>query len=280
MKLKQFLSENLSLEYHKELNPKIFDLGSDNAEPVMWSEVRTKLLELAKSWQEFAKIDVGLIKDVILTGGNANYNYTKFSDIDIHLVIDYSKLSSNDNFILEYMMDKKLIWSVNHPDIRIKGYPVELFAQDSKDHPHPGQGIYSVLFDRWIISATNEKLDFSKNFILQHKVDVYKKKIEDLINNKTTDETALQNLKDKLKSMRGAAIEKFGEYSVENLLFKELRNDGYIQKLSDYLRKIKDKELSLESTSFKQYLNKYMSNRYFKDENGILYEFSYEGDKE
>ena len=46
--------------------------------------------------------------------------------------------------------------------------------------------------------------------------------------------------------MRSAAIQKGGEYSIENLAFKELRNLGYLDKFSDYIINVQDKSLSLK----------------------------------
>jgi hypothetical protein len=54
-----------------------------------------------------------------------------------------------------------------------------------------------------------------------------------------------ENLKNKLKNMRGAAIQKGGEFSMENLAFKELRNRGYLDKMSKYEKSLQDKSLSL-----------------------------------
>ena len=45
--------------------------------------------------------------------------------------------------------------------------------------------------------------------------------------------------------MRSSAIEKGGEYAPENLVFKELRNRGYLDKMSKYVRNLEDEDLSL-----------------------------------
>jgi hypothetical protein len=46
--------------------------------------------------------------------------------------------------------------------------------------------------------------------------------------------------------MRNAAISKGGEFSFENLVYKELRNQGYLDKLSVYAKTRQDKKLSLK----------------------------------
>ena len=67
-----------------------------------------------------------------------------------------------------------------------------------------------------------------------------------LIDSKSDDKEAFRNIKSRLKTMRSSAIEKGGEVAPENLVFKELRNRGYLDKMSQYLRKIEDEDLSLD----------------------------------
>ena len=58
----------------------------------------------------------------------------------------------------------------------------------------------------------------------------------------------LDTFKDKLKKFRSSGLEKDGEFSYENLVFKFLRRNGYIQKLFDFKNKLIDKNLSVENT--------------------------------
>lgn len=46
--------------------------------------------------------------------------------------------------------------------------------------------------------------------------------------------------------MRKSGLEKGGEFSIENLAFKYLRNHGYIGKVMKIKRNATDKKLSLE----------------------------------
>jgi hypothetical protein len=73
----EFLSEDLTLRYHNTLNQKLFD--GETLKP----EVRITLINIAKAWQKSAMIPDSIVKDIIFTGGNANFNYTKYSDIDV-----------------------------------------------------------------------------------------------------------------------------------------------------------------------------------------------------
>ena len=69
--------------------------------------------------------------------------------------------------------------------------------------------------------------------------------IDSLISSNSNDIKAFKNIKGRLKGMRSAAIEKGGEYAPENLVFKELRNRGYLDKMNDYVRNLEDEDLSL-----------------------------------
>lgn len=237
MRFKDFIKQDSTLELHKNLNSKFWD-NNNKLEP----EIRKKLISLAMYWADYAKIPQKYIKDIIFTGGNANYNYTSTSDIDIHLLINKDKLDCKD-FIDEYILDKKNLWSTNH-DIKIKGYPVELFAQD-KDQPTPAdQGVYSLLNNSWITKPKKEFVNVkSKSFKL--KLKHFIELINFFINNKVKDLDAIQKLKDRIRLYRSAGLKAKGEYSFENLIFKELRNLGYIDKLGEYFDKVVDQKFSI-----------------------------------
>ena len=59
-------------------------------------------------------------------------------------------------------------------------------------------------------------------------------------------ESKILTLKDKLKEYRTSGLEKEGEFSYENLVFKYLRRSGLIEKLYETIDNQMDKELSVE----------------------------------
>ena len=231
--------EDTTLEYHEELNPKIW-----TKDHKLKPEVRGKLLQIAEAWRMFAKIPLNKVQGIILTGGNANYNYTPMSDLDVHLVVNRNDFNVDRELVDEYLQDKKTLWTLTHNDISIYGYPVELYAQDVSEVPHYGQGVYDVMEDQWIQAPEKMNIDFTADPLLQTKVDHYKNLIDKLIADKA-DKDSISIVKDKIRNMRGAAIQKGGEFSFENLVFKDLRNQGYLDKLSDYEKTSMDKALSL-----------------------------------
>lgn len=229
-----------TLEYHNTLNPKIWENGK------LKEEVRGKLLQIADQWRKFAKISPDMVYDIIITGGNVNYNYTPQSDIDLHLVINRNDFNADREFTDEYLQDKKILWTFSHQGISIYGYPVELYAQDVNDQPHSGQGVYSIVHNHWIQEPQYLGLNFENDHHLQKKVEFYKNLIDKMIDQKASSGT-IDMIKAKIRNMRGDSIAKGGEFAFGNLVFKELRNQGYLDKMTDYERTMQDKALSLES---------------------------------
>ena len=236
--MKSFNDLRLTLMYHEDLNVKFWDGLT------LRTEVRDKLLEIGYIWAEFAKIPQNAIQDIILVGGNANYNYTEYSDLDLHLVVDKDEIAAcQTDFLDDFLRDKKRLWALTH-DVTLYGQPVELYAQDINDPTPINQGTYSVLNQRWIQEPRKQYVDFTDP-LLKQKVRDMMERIDDLIDTQADDITVLNKLKEKIRTMRGSAIQRGGEFALENLVFKELRNRGYLDKLSKYIRTIEDRNLSL-----------------------------------
>ena len=227
----------LTLKSSETLNPNFWD--GEKIKPDVWRA----LMKIAKEWADFANIPKSAIKDIILTGGNANYNYTKFSDLDLHLMVDKDRIDC-EGLLDDYLQSKKQLWALTH-DITIKGQPVELYAQDYTDPFRKGQGIYSLEDHKWLQKPTKYSIDRNHPEVVR-KVKEWMDIIDTLIDSKSDDKEAFKNIKNRLKGMRAGAIEKGGESAPENLVFKELRNRGYLDKMSKYLRNLEDEDLSLD----------------------------------
>jgi hypothetical protein len=224
--------------YHDKLNIKFWD---DNSS--LHVEVKDKLLQIAYKWGEFAKIPKEAIKDIILVGGNANYNYTRFSDLDLHLVVDKSQIADCPELLDDYLRDKKKLWALVH-DIKIYSHPVELYAQDENDSLPANQGVYSLIQDAWVLEPRRMQVDLADPLLIR-KVRDMMEEIDDLIENEADDANVLRKLQKKIRDMRASAIQQGGEFALENLVFKELRNRGYLDKLSNHIRHLEDTNLSL-----------------------------------
>ena len=234
------LNEAATMMMHDTLNPRLFT-KNDTIKP----EVRKHLLRIAEVWRDDAKIPKSAILDIVTLGGNISYAYHKLSDIDVHFVIHRKDLGiKNDDLTQEYIMTKKNLFKFKHPDLNIFGYPIEIYAQDPKTEPFlPHQGVYSLLHNKWVQKPKKEPIDFNDPHI-QRKVDHYSSYIDHLISINAPD-AYFEHLKDKFKNMRQEGVRKEGEYSIANLIFKELRNRGYLDKMATFKQKRTDAKLSL-----------------------------------
>lgn len=235
-----------SFELKKELNPKVWDLKDDVA--TMKPEVRKRLLEIANEFIDFLDVDI-VITDIILTGSLSNYNWSKYSDFDLHIVANFSQYPPNQIELYEKLFNlKKIIFNKNH-DITLFNYDVELYVQNETE-THFSSGVYSVLFDEWSNEPEKEDITIDKD-LLKEKSKQWMNIIDGVIENIEdedidTAKELVEKYKKKLKKYRTCGLEKDGEFSTENLVFKILRRNGYIEKLHDLSTTILDKKLSMK----------------------------------
>lgn len=237
MHINEFHTFNIkdAVKFHKELNPKIF-----NPDKKMDKEVRDQLLVIAKDF--IAELGIkGLdVEDITVSGSNAAYSYTDNSDLDLHILVDFSKLP-DDEIYQELFLAKKTVYNDSH-DITVRGIPVELYVQDS-NQPHITLGEYSLLNDKWTRIPTKDKANFN-----QIQTQAKYEKLLDLITRaiKSHDYEKVQKAWDTLKRYRKAGLESAGEFGPENLAYKALRNQGYVQKLYNAKNKLHSKKLSID----------------------------------
>ena len=214
--------------HHHELNPVLWDNNS------LRKEIRFKLIKIARHFAEYLNVPRLHLKDVTLSGSSAGYNYSSYSDIDLHLVV--SKTDGND----ELFTAKKNLYNSEH-DLEIKGIPVELYVQPA-DQKHHSAGIYSVLDDKWLVEPVHEEPTINPKDI-KAKARNYASKINTAIRSGSIDQC--RDAMDSLKRLRKAGLESHGEQSVENLAFKLLRARGQIDKLRKYIDKLESAKLSI-----------------------------------
>jgi len=232
-----------SLGVKDDLDREIWD-NKDQLRP----EIREKLLEIAHDFWENQEPGLVKIKDIIFTGSLANYNWSKFSDIDLHIVIDYADVNKDAELVRKYFNSVKAGWNRDH-DICLKDYEVEIYVQDYLE-PHISTGIYSVQNDQWIQKPNkfSPEIDYRcvtiKANCLMDEID----ELQDDFDNEKYDEVHEKtiSLKEKIRNMRRAGLEEGGAFSVENLTFKVLRRNEYLKKLNDLKVMSYDKKQSIE----------------------------------
>ena len=233
-----------SFSVQQTLNPKVWENSDDVSKSTMVPKVRKALLKIAEEFIDDLGDDV-FVEDIYLMGSLANYNWSEYSDFDLHVIVDFERYEDQEELYKELFDLKKKLFNDKH-NIKIFGYDVELYAQGVSDESH-SDGVYSVMNNEWIHrpTKTHNNIDMS---VLKTKIKSWTDKIEDAIEDAKSEGNAepLKKLKDKLKDYRQSGLNKDGEFSYENLVFKYLRRSGHIGKLFDEKNKIKDKELSIE----------------------------------
>ena len=228
MLLRELFSKSITV--NKSLNPKLWQDG--DLDP----EVERKLIRIAKAFEEFVGVDLE-VTDITVTGSNANYTWTKYSDLDLHLIVPGTPTAAER----ELYTAKKSLWSEQH-EITIRGLPVECYIQGA-DEPHHSTGVYSISKQRWIVMPKKIKPEID-DAAVEAKKDSIMRGVETALLSQDLDK--LQSIKDKITQMRKAGLERAGEWSVENLVFKILRNLGIIEQITEKIRELEDAQLSLE----------------------------------
>lgn len=213
-----------SLSIHDRLNQALWT--PSNGDYVLKEDVKKKLLESADKFSDFIKYKGAkiVIEDIVVTGSNANFNYSKYSDVDVHLLLDYGSISCDEEILDEYLHDKKILWQLKY-NVEVSGMPVELYAQNSKERFTTGAGVYSIVKDEWLKKPSRKEIviDFGK----------VKDKTSEVMNTieaaKTIEE--LEAIKNRIWKMRSCGLSRNGEFSQENYVFKLLRRSGAIEDL-------------------------------------------------
>ena len=223
--------------YKNELNNSFWK--GDSFDP----QIREKLIKIAEDFYSSLNLNVP-ISDIQLTGSLANYNWTDKSDLDVHILVDFSKIDDNVDLVKKSLDGMRFIWNLRHKVI-LRGHDVEVYIQDI-EFPHTASGLFSLMNNKWIrvpkynlpeidYNDVDKKFDGIVSEILE---------MENLINStnfsSVSEEEIYQHavkLKSKIMKMRTEGLAREGEFSVENLVFKKLRNEGYIQKIIELISK-------------------------------------------
>jgi hypothetical protein len=235
-----------SFKIKNTLNTKIW--SNDKLIP----EIKTKLQEIADEFYKTLELPSNIkVKDIIFTGSLANFNWSEFSDVDLHLVLDFEEINDDLDFTQNYFMAQKNLWNETH-NITISDYPVELYVQDVDDELE-ATAIYSITKDKWLLKPEKEtfKLDV-KNLKLKAEKIMYKiRDIRDKFKAKDYQYVIDKStaLKDKIKKMRKSGLEKGGEFSMENLVFKALRRTDFMEIISNFKNQATDMLLSLNESN-------------------------------
>jgi len=237
-----------TFQLKETLNPKIWD--GDRIHP----EVAQKLMQIANNfWAGLDLKDVEIV-DIIITGSIANYNWTRMSDIDLHILVNFADVDENTDLVGAFFRNVRANWNKTH-NIMIRGHEVEVYLQEASE-PHISSGTYSLLNNEWVQKPTYEEVSIDEPQVAR-KADCLMdlvNKVENQFNRgdypAAYDEAI--RIRDKIRNFRKCGLETGGEFSPENLAFKVLRRNGYLGKLSRIKQDSYDRMMSLNGGQTKK----------------------------
>jgi len=231
-----------TFEKKVELEPHIF------RNEIIKPKVRKRLLKIAQDFIE--NINVGKTVapiDIRLTGSLANYNWSKYSDIDLHLIVDFAEIDEDLQLVKSLFDAVRMNWNNKH-NIKVYGYEVEIYIE-SIEEQHISSGVYSVLDNQWIVepdpmqveidhvTARKKSDDIITQINLIEKFAVQKPKVA--MKN-------IERLRAKVRRLRSAGLKSDkAEFSAENIAFKILRREEALDRLAQMRHTIYDRLMSM-----------------------------------
>lgn len=244
--------------YPQQINLKSFDKKKELC-PEIWKDndlkkiIKKHLKSIAENFIDDLEMPDFKIKDIMFVGSMAGYNWSKYADIDLHILTDFSSLKKHgDKETLKKLFDlKKNDWNAKH-HILIYGYPIEIYIQDTEES-NASDGVYSIKYGKWvkIPHFSNEHIDRE---LVKKQASQYINIIDRIeeLSNKSISKKQCAHLKDEIEKLhdeivsgRRSGIASEGEYSAQNIIFKVLRRSGHLEKIRDIKTKLFDKIQSL-----------------------------------
>ena len=246
-KMQRFGTDRLRFESLKEIVDDGIDFSSleakDELSTALWQDGQLKeemlhrLSQLANDFMEYLKLDVD-VQDVLLVGSMAGYNHSKHSDIDLHLVLDFSEISSDKDLLRKYFMLAKSKWNRSR-SVMLSGHDVEIYVEDVDDERIPS-ATYSIKRGEWINQPSKEELTIDYEGVTKKVNEKMSEvgELHSLYEDGQYKEAFLfgKDLRAKLRNFRQAGLDDEGEYSNENLAFKVLRRSGTLDRINEYVK--------------------------------------------
>ena len=223
----------------------------DDLEPNIWRgrklkrDVRAALMTIAQDvWDDMEKGRAKLL-DVTLTGSCAGYRWSPSSDVDVHLIVQYSDVADYEELVGSYFKARTALWDKEH-DVTLFGHPVEVYVQDV-DEVQWFSGVYSLMTDKWIAQpippdALGEDVDYRA---AERKARTYARDIQRAVaalraHPGEQEISRVRKLKARVRQLRRSGLEREGELSIENLAFKGLRKIGALDILHAEMQRAYD----------------------------------------
>ena len=233
-----------SFKIQNDLNREVWETGTDQ----LPEDIHKRLIKISEDFFEELGLPTTHFVDIVITGSLANYNWSIYSDIDLHIVVDFRDIDHDIDMVREFFNARKALWNIKH-DIMIRGFEVEIYVQDI-DEPHVSTGVYSVMNNDWITVARKADAEIDSENVQKKALSLMDQidRAQKLFDEGKYDDAleSAKYLRRKIKRFRRIGLEGDGEYSVENIAFKALRRNKYLLKLSQLNHDAYDKKMSIE----------------------------------
>jgi hypothetical protein len=185
-------------------------------------------------------MDVLPLQDIVITGSNTNLTYTPQSDLDLHLVVDMSKVYGGGDLVTQFFDSKRRLWDATY-DIKIHDIEVEVYVEDTAETVEGNA--YSLMTNEWITRKDITRTKYNDRSV-RAKYNYMSRQIERVLE-RADELDDITRLMHKLKNYRQTGLDKHGEFSTENLVFKALRNNGWLDEITAKKIDLTNTKLSL-----------------------------------
>tara|TARA_A100001015_G_scaffold316120_1_gene429601 strand:+ start:1455 stop:2378 length:924 start_codon:yes stop_codon:yes gene_type:complete len=241
------------LRFEEEVEPESFE-KQPNLDDKFWKEddrldrkIARRLTKIATDFINGLSVPVE-VEDIRFTGSLANFNWSKYSDVDLHIVVDFDKIDEDTELVKSFFDAARMRWNDIH-DIKIHGYEVEIYVENVGD-VHKSSGIYSIMNEEWVVEPdpTTVDIDISLARKKSDDIETQVNMIQHIITKGKYDTglRAIERVKEKIRRMRKAGLDSpKQEFSPENIAFKILRREDILQKLNDMKYDAYDRMMSI-----------------------------------
>lgn len=221
-------------EVHETLNPKIW--SADNK---LLDDVKVAIVSIIEQFESTCEIPLNMI-DAHIVGSNASYNYTKHSDLDVHIISNFDLIDAPKDILQLAFNAIKTKFNSDY-DITVHGIDVELYVEDVRS-TSVSNGVYSLYQDDWIkfpVMLTDvPQIDIVTD------VDQWKSKFTRALESGNSE--LITRVINDIYLLRKNSLDADGEYGRGNQVFKEIRNLGILDAAKEAYKETRSKELTLE----------------------------------
>jgi len=201
--------------------------------------ISNALGRVAKQFLEELELELD-VEDVILTGSYAGRTWGPGSDLDLHIVVDFSSFDDPEAAKQACKL-AKFKWEEEH-DVVIRGIPVEVYVEDVDESPPKVTGRWSIPGNKWVLEPPESSATFDESKVVSKVMD-FRTVIQKA--RATHDDKPMMAAMKRIAKMRKAGLERDGELSSENLAYRVLRRTGELQAAWDDIHDLVDRKLSV-----------------------------------